>query len=807
MLKNYLHNLLNHLWKHKAKSLVLIFSIGLGLVLFICSVGMLDLLTNDLAPEVNRTRTLYLNQVKYLDQGEWVFRNNEDFNDKFTSDFLLQHIKTMETPARVSIYHHPITTSFGDQFEEKRFRFSATDADFWEILEFEFLQGKPYTQNQVNQGDPVAVIDTKLSNYLFGTPQSLGLQFKKWGRTFTVIGVITAVNPLSEVAANFYIPFTAYPMDENKFNRIDQRDVYYSRGYYKALLLADNSSQFSVIQQELAKITSQLNQTGKVEEFQGIAPALNDRWQNLALVFDMPYLDFGMIAFFLFLYLVIIAIPITTIMKLNHAFTKDRFEEIGIRRSFGAGRKNLLQQLLFENFLLTLLGGLVGFFLARLIFSSVVRILFRGIEAPSFGINNQFLLMALAVLLLFSLLTGYLPARKMARLHPIFALSKGRSHRPDQSVRSGNTLSGLVVGVLFTGQIVLLFGVVKQLLPRLDTMWLSQINGYGLFLKSEQPDLYEDGFEQLKSNLKRIEGVKNVSFTYEAIPFSVMWNMKKFDTPTGEHQVKLLSIDQEYDDILNFKCQFGRWFKSGDHNLDLKPAILSPQTAKKFFGQKNCVGKTFSDLDHQQYQVIGVAEKKDLRAAGDKYRIFILDKGPLYHALMELEAGVDFAKVKDDLNALFSASGPIELDHFLSLRETYQKYISHIMVWVKAVGVLVGLLILNVAIGFFAVGWSQIRSRQQEIGVRRAMGATRKKVKSMLLHEHLKLGLIAIGIAMIPLSQLIYFTSRNDPQAFTHWLYAFSFAFLFTFAMLGLAVWAPAWRAGRITPVKALMNE
>jgi putative ABC transport system permease protein len=132
---------------------------------------------------------------------------------------------------------------------------------------------------------------------------------------------------------------------------------------------------------------------------------------------------------------------------------------------------------------------------------------------------------------------------------------------------------------------------------------------------------------------------------------------------------------------------------------------------------------------------------------------------------------------------------------------------SSIMVWVKAVGVLVGLLILNVAIGFFAVGWGQVRARQQEIGVRRAMGATRKKVKSMLLQEHLRLGLIAVGIAMIPLSQLIYFTSRNSSETFAIWGYTFSFAFLFTFAMLGLAVWAPAWRAGRITPVKALMNE
>ena len=807
MLKNYLHNLLNHLWKHKAKSLVMIFSIGLGLVLFICLVGLLDLLTNNLAPEVNRTRTLYLNQVKYLDQGEWVFRNNEDFNDKFTSGFLLQHIKTLKTPARVSIYHHPARTSFGDQFEEKQFRFSATDADFWEILQFEFLHGKAYNQSQVIQGDPVAVIDTKLSNYLFGTTQSIGQQFEKWGRIFMVIGVIAPVNPLSEVEAAFYVPYTAYPLDENKSNRIDQKDVYYNRGYYKALVLAENRSQFPTIRQELAKITANLNQTGKVEEFRGIAPELNDRWQNVAIFFDVPYLDSRAMIFFPLLLLIILMIPVTTIMKLNQSFIRDRYEEIGIRRSFGAGRKILLRQFLLENLLVSVFGGIISFFLARFLFSHLLRLLFKGFEVPDFSLNLQFLIMALAAIFFFSLLTGYIPARKMTRLHPLFALSKGRSYRPDQRHRPGKTLSGVVICILFIGQMLLFAMVIQQLQPRFKTRWLSAINGYGLFLKSEEPNLYIAGFEQLKKDLKRIEGVKNISFTHEAIPLSVMWNMKKFDTPLGEQQAKLLSIDQQYDDILNFKCQYGRWFELGDQNLNLKPAILSPQTAEKFYGQENCVGKTFTDQDHQQYRVIGVAERKDLRAVGDKYRIFILDEGPLYHALVELEDGVDFSMVKDEVNALLSAIGHVKLDDFLSLGETYRQYMSTIMVWVNAVGVLVGLLILNVAIGFFAVGWSQVRARQQEIGVRRAMGATRKKVKGMLLQEHLRLGLIAIGIAMIPLSQLIYFTSRNSPEAFSHWIYAFSIASFFTFSMLSLALYAPAWRAGRVSPVKALMNE
>ncbi len=98
----------------------------------------------------------------------------------------------------------------------------------------------------------------------------------------------------------------------------------------------------------------------------------------------------------------------------------ERSAEIGVRKAFGATSAQLVRQLVLENILLCLVGGMLGMLCAKLVLmwlegSGLIPYLKVGIDLPVLGYG-------LALTLVFGLLSGILPAWKMSRLDPVHAL-------------------------------------------------------------------------------------------------------------------------------------------------------------------------------------------------------------------------------------------------------------------------------------------------------------------------------------------------------------------------------------------------
>ena len=122
--------------------------------------------------------------------------------------------------------------------------------------------------------------------------------------------------------------------------------------------------------------------------------------------------------------LLFMTLPALNLVNINLSRILERVSEIGVRRAFGAPRRALVAQFLVENVVLTLIGAVLGLVLAAATLAALNR---SGVVPYSdFAINFRVFGWAVGLSLAFAVLSGVLPAWRMARLDPVAALS-GRS--------------------------------------------------------------------------------------------------------------------------------------------------------------------------------------------------------------------------------------------------------------------------------------------------------------------------------------------------------------------------------------------
>ena len=128
--------------------------------------------------------------------------------------------------------------------------------------------------------------------------------------------------------------------------------------------------------------------------------------------------------------LAFILLPAINLMALNFARIRERGEEIAVRKSFGASSAILRGQFIFENVLLTLVGGIIGILLSFIIVATLGNTLTIPVKAGtivpmSFSFDFLVFGITLGVCLLFGFLSGALPALRMSRMKPVKYLKGG----------------------------------------------------------------------------------------------------------------------------------------------------------------------------------------------------------------------------------------------------------------------------------------------------------------------------------------------------------------------------------------------
>ncbi len=517
----------------------------------------------------------------------------------------------------------------------------------------------------------------------------------------------------------------------------------------------------------------------------------------------------------------VLVIAMSNIVMLLIARNATRQREFSVRLALGAGRWELFRQLLTEGLLLVSAGGLMAWFCA----ASAIKTLagWAQIES-SLAPDHTVLLFTLTILILATLVFALAPLRVALSAEPALAMktSAATSNTDAGKSRTGKTIVTLQMALC----VVLLVGaglLVRTLRNLENTPLGMQIQGLVVFgLKPTIPSVPQGVafYQELMRKLRELPGVESVTIMMERI--GTGWSNnddmrvdgKLPDVADGmSRTVRSNVVGPDFFHTLGVPVIAGRDFTDSDTPTSAHVGIINEQFAKRFLPNQDPLGHTIGSSDGR-YQMTIVGVVKD-----HKYRS--IDEEPIPMAWWEYaqipfvgQMSIEMRVHGEPLAILPSTRKVVQaLDPNLPLilpmtqRDQYDQTISQQILFARLTGFFGFLAIVLVATGLYGMLAYRISHRTMEIGVRLAVGAQRRQVVWMVLHDSLMLTGIGVVIG-IPLALLV-------GKALTTALYGVKpyDAVSYAIACLGVSVVAiaasviPARRAAGVDPARALRSE
>ena len=496
-------------------------------------------------------------------------------------------------------------------------------------------------------------------------------------------------------------------------------------------------------------------------------------------------------------------------MNLSTARSEKRGKEVGIRKSIGSQRGQLIYQFLSESFLVVLF----AFFLAVLIvllslngFNELAR---KEISFP--WDSSLFWLASLVFVLFTSLLAGSYPALYLSSFKPVDVL-KGTF----KVGKYAGLPRKILVVVQFTVSVAFIIGTV---------IVMQQIN----FAKNRPVGYDKEGLIQVptmsqdfsgKYDLMRTEFIGSgavVEMSASSSPTTQVWsNRNGFDwegKPEGfQEDLAWTYVSPEYAKSLNLKIIEGRDF-SREFASD-SSAVLINETAKKYLSLTNPIGMLLKDNDDEDpnppLKIIGVVQDMITQSPYE----------PVKQGIYQYDGDGNGAYYNMRLNPNRSASENVAVverifkEHFPAIPFQYdfiddeygQKFASEERIGTLS-GIFTALAILISCLGLFGLTSFVAEQRTKEIGVRKVLGASVFNVWNMLSKDFLKLVTISCFIA-IPISYYIMNGWLQDYpyRVILEW-WIFVFAVVGAMGVTVLTVSFQAIKAAKANPVASLRTE
>ena len=500
-----------------------------------------------------------------------------------------------------------------------------------------------------------------------------------------------------------------------------------------------------------------------------------------------------------------------------------RRREIAIRLSIGAGRKRLLQQLLTESILLSLVGGLAGLFLAWGGARALIAMLPSATVGPHQvdpSPDTAVLLFTLGISILTGIIFGLLPALNTLRfdLTPALKTEGLEEHGRRGRKRLQNALIGVQVAVclvLLVNAGLLLRGFTHAM--SMDTgMSTRNIIVTSFDLRQQQYDAERSArfMNTLRENMAAAPGVISVSASMvEPLHDQCGSVARLVEGDKGAREIRT-SCDEVAPDFFRttgIRLLHGREFTAAELVNTTDVAIVDDRFARDAFGSpEKALGATVrlrADADHQIVGIAATVTALDLNG----FRL-----GKIYTPLRGLRNNearllVSYAGSSADIERTIRAAVS-QLDGGVTPRtkrieESMQNALLPARMAAAAATALGALALILACTGVYGLVSFTISRRRKEVGIRMALGADRSTVLRLVMWQGLKpvvigsaVGLVLSGIASQAIRAMLFGVSPLDPIAFA------ATAVLLA-AIAGLAALVPARSAMRLDPATTLRHD
>jgi predicted permease len=701
-------------------------------------------------------------------------------------------------------------------------------ANYFRLFGASVIHGRTFTPDEDRpNGAHVAVLSYGLWQRRFGgDPSIVGKSIPLSGVPHVVIGIVRPnFNAEMDTPPDIWLPF-----------QIDPNSVDHGRFFDMAGRLRPGVT-IAMANTQLALATRAFHEkfpdmTGPRDEF--VARPLRD-----VMVLDVrPSLL--VLAGAVCLVLLIASANVANLLLVR---ATGRKREIAIRAAIGAGRGRIVRQLLTESLLLSITGGALGLALGvagihALLAINPGNIPRIGEHGELVAVDGRVLAFTIAVALATGILFGLFPALQSSRADLNTSL-KESSSRSGTGAHSNRTRSLLVTAEVALALILLIssallirtFVALRSVKPGLDphnvlTLRMS-LSGPRLEHSAQVSDLIRDGVQRLET----LPGVTRAAASY-AVPlegrFGVPFNIVGRTPAHGLFDGRgWLAASPGFFDVLRIPVLRGRAFTDRDNAAGARVAIISESLARQFWphsdpiGERVILGKGYGpEFAEPARQIIGIVG--DFRSDGlnfDPPTIVYVPFGQITEGLTALASrasrlawlvrteGNPLQLSTAIQNQLQQASGGLPLASIRSMDQVMAQSTAGADFNALLMSIFGSAALLLAAIGVYGLMAYSVAQRTQEIGIRLALGADGGQVRNMVVKQGMELALAGVVIGLAGawvlarlIASFLFGVKARDPLVFV--------AVPLVLALVALvAVWLPANRAARVSPVESLRYE
>lgn len=708
----------------------------------------------------------------------------------------------------------------------ERIQGAAVTPSLFPLLGVQPIKGRVFNESEFGEGnDGIVVISERLWRRRFNSdPQLVGTQLSINGRSFTVVGIMPS---------NFEFPLPLFGVQGGIF--AERADIWKPIAFTKQELESRGSRSYGVIGRLKPGVT--------VAQAQAEADTIVANWHPLfpdnyepatkfgATIYPLHNLVIGgmrpalMILLGAVAVVLLIACANLTTMLLARAGARER--EFAIRLALGAGRTQLVRQMLSESILLALVGGSAGVVLAvwglDLLRSIGAQTVPRIAEV---NLDLRVLLVTLGTAVVTGIIIGLIPALASGKPELTEALKEG-GRGSTSGLRRNRLRNALVVAevalalVLLVGASLLLKSFVRlqNVHPGFEPKNILTMEVALPLLKYPRGKPVADFYAEATRRVKALPGVEAAAFT-TILPLSGTNSDSSFAIegrdPTAEKvypDEEIRGITPEYFSVLKVPLLQGRFFNEGDQFEGPGVIIVNSAFAKKWFPTQEAVGKriTFNDPrkpDVKWLTIVGVVGDMrhrglDLDPKPEYY--FAHNQNPYRGMILTVRSAQDPRSLTSAIRREISGLDPdLPAANVRTLEQVTADSIAPRRLSVVLIGVFAAVALVLASVGIYGVMSFLVVQRTHEIGVRMALGAQRADVLRLVLGRAAKLVFIGTAVGLLlgvfsnqALRALLYNVGAFDLMTFVTVTVALA-------AVSLLASYIPARRATQADPMIAL---
>jgi len=798
MIKNYFKIAWRNLIQSKVYSFINIFGLALGMaVTIIIGLWVNDELSyNDYFTNKKQIAQVFQSQTFNGNTGTGPaiprpleFSLREGYNDNF------KHII-------MASWTNSLYLKYGDVNISREGNFMQEGAP--DMLDLEILKGKKYGLQEMN----AIMLSESSAKAIFGENDPIGKILKvnsqfdmKVSSVYKDIPVNNRFNDL-----HYIIPWKRYITREWIK---DAADSWGNNSFQLFVQIADNTS--------MEKVTSivkdvKLNANEDTKQYNPQIFLFPMKDWHLRSNFENGIQTGGRIEYvwlFGIIGLFVLILACINFMNLSTARSEKRAKEVGIRKSIGSSRGQLINQFLSESFLVVVFAFVLAIGLVLLSLNGFNSLAEKEIGFP--WSNSLFWLTSILFIIFTALLAGSYPALYLSSFEPVKVL-KG-------TFRAGRFAAlprKVLVVVQFTVSVALIIGTLIVMQQIQYTK--NRPAGYEKEGLIQIPVMSEDFAGKL--DLMRSEFLNSnavIEMSSSSSPTTQVWSNRSGYTWEGKQEgfqedFAWTEVSYEYAKSLKLKFIAGRDF-SREFATDSNAVILN-KTAVKYMGIKDPVGKFLRDEDEEDpappMQIIGVVEDMIMQSPYEpvKQSLYVFDRdgeASFYNLKLNPKQGVsDNLKVIENVFKKHFPSLPFRYDF---VDQQYAKKFASEERIANLAGIFTALAIFISCLGLFGLASFVAEQRTKEIGVRKVLGATISNVWVLLSKDFMLL----ISISLLIASPLAYYFMSIWIQKYTYridisfWVFVVAGAGAITITLLTVSF--QAIKAARSNPVLSLRTE